>query len=131
METSGNDDYPPMTAPPWGRHDHDVMADLMRAVRVLGMAPAPPLPDVRAGSDQVFRDLASESGIQTSTGGAETLAMLGIPVRVTTELPENVVIIGDRVLMRRQRGDWITFPLSVLDYDGNATAEHVRAFRAP
>jgi hypothetical protein len=125
------DDYPPMVPPPWSRPDHDVLADVMRAMQVIALIPPPPPPEVRAGSDQVFKDLADESGIESRAGGAETLGMLGIPVRVTNELPENVIIIGDRVLIRRGIGDWITFPLSALEYDADVTAQPARTYRAP
>lgn len=125
------DDYPPMDPPPWSRPDHDVKTDVMRAARILGLVAMLPPPEVRAGSDQVLKDLADESWIESQVGGVETLGMLGISVRVTSELPENVVMIGNWVLMRRQVGDWITFPLSALDYDGDITAQPARPFRAP
>jgi hypothetical protein len=108
------DDYPPMVPPPWSRPDRDVLADVMRAMQVIALIPPPP--EVRAGSE---------------AGGAETLGMMGIPVRVTNELPENVIIIGDRVLIRRGIGDWITFPLSALEYDADVTAQPARTYRAP
>lgn len=93
------------------------MGDLMRAVRIIGLAAPKPLPVVRCGDADTFRSMVTEAGIQIreSTGGLDAAALMGIPVRVDPSLPENVVIVGDRVLMRRGIGDWITFPLSALD----------------
>jgi hypothetical protein len=115
-------DPPDAERHPWNDPGHDVRADVERWSWVMKMLPRPERPEVRVGSEQIVRDMAEDSGIEMRDTGPDdpwhgTTALLGIPIHVDDRLPENVIIVGTRVMMRRQDGTWITFPLSSLEVD--------------
>lgn len=121
-EMADNEIRTPEPAPPWADPNHDVMGDLMRAARALGLAgpsrsyPAP-VTDIRVGDHETFSRLIRDADIRMMPAAEQQPVdrLLGIPIVVDPRMPRNAIRIGDRWFTRRDDGTWFSFDMAEVE----------------
>lgn len=85
------------------------MADMMRIGRALGMAREPQR--LTIGSPEVWAALIEDARIpmfpHDQAAGDPLGRLMGIPIVLDAALPENMIRIGDRLLIRRDPDTWL------------------------
>ena len=94
----------------------DVIADMQRIGRALGMAREPLR--LTIGSPEVWADLIKDARIPLDKyeppPGEPLAPLMGIPIVLDATLPENMIRIGDRLLIRRDPNTWLILDLDAV-----------------
>lgn len=104
---------------PWSAEGSDPLADLKAAAEMIRAANIPPLPDIRAGSSEIFLRYLLGTNIEIWPArnsqpweliGIGNLA--GIPVQLDPTLPPNMIRINDVYLVEKDDGTWWKLEMS-------------------